>query len=58
MSYPTPAEFFERVCDVARQCGYAVDGPQHPEDIVANLVPVMEAFAAGWGDGFRAGRVR
>lgn len=45
--YLTPDEFWLQVKQVAARCGYEMNEPQHPDDIVANVVPMMEAFAAG-----------
>lgn len=49
MTHMTPTEFLARVVEVAKDCGYPVDD-QHPEDMASNLAPVMQAYAAGYGD--------
>lgn len=32
------------------------NSPGHPEDLVAHLVPALEAVAVGYTEGYRAGR--
>lgn len=52
-NYLTWQEMVERIIPVAKQCGYDPDRKSHPEDIVTNIVPFLEAYAAGFGDGMR-----
>ena len=49
-------EFLAYVKDAAREVGWVVEGEHHPEDIAANLTPVMQAWAAGYAVGYRLGR--
>lgn len=51
--YMTVQEFTDFCIKVGTSTGYRFDGPMHPEDIVSNLVPIMEAVAAGMTEGFR-----
>ena len=55
--HPTFDEFITAVRAVAAECGYGwvLEGRHHPEDMVMNLTPVMQAYAAGWTDGYKRG---
>lgn len=52
-SYMTAEEFCMNVINVARECGYSLDGRHHPEDLAHNLNTVMIAYAAGYTEGVR-----
>lgn len=54
-TYMTTQEFFDAVVDAATGAGYGwlSVGRHHPEDIAANLAPVMAAFAAGMSEAIR-----
>jgi hypothetical protein len=49
IGYVTADEFIEGVVSVANDAGYGwlADGRHHPEDIAANLGPLIAAYAAG-----------
>ena len=32
---------------------WLTNGAHHPDDIVANLIPTLSAFAAGWSEAMR-----
>lgn len=49
----TAEEFCMNVINVARECGYSLDGRHHPEDLAHNLNTVMIAYAAGYTEGVR-----
>jgi hypothetical protein len=48
-------EFLGHVREVASECGYDVNRDGHPEDFAMSLVTVMQAWAAGYGIGYRRG---
>jgi hypothetical protein len=52
-NYLTWKEMVERVSVIARQCGYDPDRKSHPGDIVVSIVPLLEAYAEGFGDGLK-----
>ena len=56
--YPTAQEFIDAVLTVAADCGYGwvTTGRHHPEDIAANLGPIIAAYAAGYGHALRVNR--
>jgi hypothetical protein len=48
-------EFLSHIREIAAACGYDLSTDQHPEDFANNITPVMQAWAAGYGVGYRKG---
>lgn len=52
--YVTFDDLMQHVKRVAERSGYSVK-EGHPEDLVSNLVPLMEAWSDGFGVGYQQG---
>ena len=52
--YPTMMQFLERCVQIAEDSGFSTDRG-HPEDHYANVLPIMQAYSAGWSNGWGTG---
>lgn len=52
--YMTYEQILAQVKPIMQRLNYITD-KGHPEDMVANLVPILEAWADGWGSGYSRG---
>ena len=52
----TLTELLELASEALQRTGYYNFEEGHPEDLVAALVPTLEAIAVGYSEGYRRGR--
>ena len=48
-------EFIDMIKPLAMRLGFDLER-SHPVDLVSTVVPLLEAWAAGFGEGFNRGR--
>lgn len=53
--YVSLDDLMSMVREAAQRTGVSLE-PAHPEDMVSNVVPLMEAIAVGFSAGFSRGR--